>query len=130
MPGMGKRKSSDFNPTLLDARLQGFSGGRRDLELDWALGLVLQDDCSRCDLIPMADVAHLQSDEIAAAQLAVDAQVEQCELTHSVLHLESNSERPDVLEFERGLLPDDLALVPRLTRSLDACVAHDGLPPS
>src|SRR5690606_4198834 len=100
-------------------RLQGISGGRRDLELDRALGLVLQDDSSRCDLIPMADVADLQSDQVAAAQLAVDTQVEKCELTHPVLHLEPYAERPDVLEFERRLLPDDLALVPRLTESLD-----------
>jgi hypothetical protein len=37
------------------------------------LALVLQDDSPRRDLIPMADVADLQRDEIAAAQLAVDA---------------------------------------------------------
>jgi hypothetical protein len=77
----------------------------------------------------MADVADLQSDEIAATQLAVDAQVEQRELANPALHPESEAERPNVLGRERGLLSDDLALVSRLAKSIDACVAHDGLPP-
>jgi hypothetical protein len=38
-----------------------------------------------------------------------------------------DAERPDILELERGLLPDDLALVPRLAKSVDACFAYDGL---
>jgi len=78
----------------------------------------------------MTNIADLQGDEVASTQLAVDTQVEKCELAHPVLHLEADAERPNVLELERGLLPDDLALVPRLAKSVDACVAHDGLPSS
>ena len=116
MESAGKEEVFRLQASLLDPRLQGIPGGRRDFELDRALGLVLQDDSSRLDLIPMAYVADLQSDEIAATQLAVDAQVEQRELAHPVLHLEADAERPDFLELERGLLPHDLALVPRLPK--------------
>jgi hypothetical protein len=70
----------------LDPRLQGIRDGRRDLELDRALGLVLQDDAARCNLIPATNLSDLQGDQIAATQLAVDAQGEGCELEHTVLH--------------------------------------------
>jgi len=78
----------------------------------------------------MTYVPDLERYEIAAAQLAVDAQVEEREFAHPVLHLEANAQRPDVLGLERCLLPDDLALVPRLARSGVACVSRDGLPSS
>jgi hypothetical protein len=127
MEPAGEDEVIRLQASLLDPRLQGIPGGRRDLELDRALGLVLQDDGARGNLVPMTNISDLQSDEIAPTQLAVDAQVEERELAHPVLHLETDTERPDVLELERGLLPDDLALVPRLAKSVDACVAHDGL---
>jgi len=62
--------------------------------------------------------------------LAVDTQVEERELAYSVLHLETNSKCPDVLELERSLLADDLALVPRLAVNGVGCGFHDGLPSS
>lgn len=72
----------------------------------------------------------LMGDEIAPAQLAVDAQVKKGGLSYPSLHLESNAQRPDVLELERRFLPDDLALAPRLAMSGIACSSHDGLPSS
>jgi hypothetical protein len=60
-------------------------------------------------------------------QLAVDSQIEQGKLTHSTFHLEAHSERPDVLDPERCLLTDDLALVPRLARMSVEIECHDGL---
>jgi hypothetical protein len=62
-----------FQRGLLDPRLQGVPGGLRDLELDGALGLVLHDDGARCHLVAVAHVPHPEGDEVAAAQLAVDA---------------------------------------------------------
>ena len=50
--------------------------GLRDLELHRALRLVLHDDGARRHLVSMTHVPNLQSDEVASAQLAVDAQVE------------------------------------------------------
>jgi hypothetical protein len=52
----------------------------------------------------MAHVPDLESDEIASAQLAVDAQVEQREFAYATLHLEADAERPDVLELGSSTL--------------------------
>lgn len=89
-------------------------GGLCDLEMHRTLGLVLHDDGACRHGFAVADVPDLESDEVAAAKLAVDAQVEQGELAHPALHLETDAQRPDVLELERRLLPDELPLVPRL----------------
>ena len=78
----------------------------------------------------MAHVPDFEGDEVASAQLAVDAQVEEREFAQRALHLEAHAQRPDVLELEGRLLPDDLALVPRLASSGNACGFHDGLPSS
>jgi hypothetical protein len=78
----------------------------------------------------MTHVPDFERDEIAAAQLAVDAQVEEREFAHPALHLKADAQRPDVLDLEGCLLPDDLALVPRLARNGVACGSHDGLPSS
>jgi hypothetical protein len=52
------------------------------------------------------------------------------QFAHPALHLDANAQRPDVLELEGRLLPDDLAHVPRLAMSGAACGSHDGLPSS
>jgi hypothetical protein len=88
------------------------------------------DDGARRHLVAVAHVPHPERDEVAATQLAVDAQVEQGELSHPAVHMESDAQRPDVLELEWRLLPDDLALVPRLAMSGVACGSHHGLPSS
>jgi hypothetical protein len=85
---------------------------------------------AREPLVAVADVPDLQADQVTAAELAVDSQVEECQLAHPVLHLEADSERPDVLELERCLLADDLALVPWLAMSSGGYGSHDGLPSS
>ncbi len=58
----------------------------------------------------MADVPDLEADELTSAQLAVDPEVEEGELAYAVFHLQADSKRPDVLDLERRLLADDLAL--------------------
>ena len=63
-------------------------------------------------------------------EFAVDSQVEECKLAHPVLHLEADSERPDILDFERCFLADDLALVPRFAMNGVVYGVHDGLPSS
>jgi hypothetical protein len=103
----GKREVLWLAPGLLDPSLQSVTGGPRDLELHRALGLVLHDEGAASYLIPMAHVPNLEGDKVASAQLAVDALVEECEFSHSMLHLEMHSQRPDVLYLEGCLLPDD-----------------------
>jgi hypothetical protein len=55
-----KKKVVGFQCRLLDPRLQGLSGDSRDLELHWALGLVLHDDGSVGHLIAMGHVADFE----------------------------------------------------------------------
>ena len=85
---------------------------------------------ARHKLIAMTHVSDPEGYKVAAATLAVDAQIGQGPLPNSVLHPKPNPERLDVLELERGLLPDDLALVPRLAMDCDGNGSHDGLPSS
>jgi hypothetical protein len=60
----------------------------------------------------VSNVADAQADEIAAAKLTVDGQVEHGELTNGMRILEVDTDGPDVLRLERGLLADQLPLVP------------------
>jgi hypothetical protein len=99
-------------------------------EMHRTLGLVLHHNGTCRHQVAVTYVPDLERDEIAAAQLAVDAQVEQRKFSHPALHLETNAQSPDVPELEGCLLPDDLALVPRLARRGVACGTHDGLPSS
>ena len=78
----------------------------------------------------MAHVPDFEGDEVASAQLAVDAQVEEREFAHPAFHLQTDAQCPDVLRPEGRLLTNDLALVPRLAMSGIACGSHDGLPSS
>ncbi|ODU18718.1 MAG: hypothetical protein ABS94_03095 [Variovorax sp. SCN 67-85] len=43
---------------------------------------------SSLNLLPVADIADLQVDKIAASQLAIQAQVEKSQFTHSALQLQ------------------------------------------
>ena len=70
-------ESSDFSPGLLDPGLQDVPGCLRDLELDRSLRQMLHDDGARRHLVAMTHVPDLERDEVASAQLAVDAEVEQ-----------------------------------------------------
>jgi len=119
-----------LQPGLLDPLLHRIPGGRCDLELHRALGLVLHHHGTGCHLVAVADVPDLEADEVAAAKLAVDSQIEEGELAHPALHLQANTEGPDVLELERCLPTDDLALVPRLAMNSVGIGSHDGLPSS
>ena len=92
--------------------------------------LVLHDDRACGHLVAVAHVPDFEGDEIASAQLAVDAQIEEREFASTAFHLEADAQCPDVLDLERRLLPDDLAFVPRLAMNGIACASHDGLPSS
>jgi hypothetical protein len=126
----GKQEVIQLQPSLLDPRCQSLSGGGCYLELDRALRLVLHDDGARGNLFAVAHVADLQGNQVAAAQLAVDPDVEEGQLADPAFHLEANAQRPDVFQLERCLLSNDLALVPRRVVDRSACSFHDGLPSS
>ena len=58
----------------------------------------------------MCKVADPKADEIAAAKLAVDSQVNHGELANRMRVLKVASDSPNVLRFERWCLADELAL--------------------
>jgi hypothetical protein len=112
---------------LLDPLLNCVARRRCDLKLHGTLRLLLHDDGSRGDLVAMTDVANLQFHQVAAPELAVNAEIEQRKFTNSVCHLKADPQRPNVLQLEGRLLTDNLSLVPRLALTCDCVGFHDGL---
>ena len=109
---------------LLDPIGHGLPRGLGDLELHRSRGLLLHADCPRGDAVAVADVADLCADEIASAQLAVDAKIEQCEISRSANQLEPDADRPDFFQLERRLLANQLALVPRFRVGTNSSFIH------
>jgi hypothetical protein len=60
----------------------------------------------------MGDIAHMQADEIAAPQFAVDGQVEHGKVADGMRILEVDTDGPDVLWLKGRLLAYELSLVP------------------
>jgi hypothetical protein len=125
-----EHKVLGLQPCLLDPLLRSFPGRLRDLELHRALSLVLHHHSAGCHLVAVAYVPDLETDEVATAQLAVDSQVEECKLSNPALHLEADSKCPDILDLERSLLADDLALAPWLAMNSVGSGSRDGRPSS
>jgi putative ABC transport system substrate-binding protein len=66
------------------------------------------------------DVVHAESDEVASAQLAVDREIEQCQVARVPFKLQPGSDRPHVPRPQWRLWSGELALVPhRSTRPCD-----------
>jgi hypothetical protein len=61
-------------------------------------------------------LADLQPDQIAAAELAVDGQIEHRQVTDPLLALEMETDGPDLLGLEGRLGPNKTSLVPRHDR--------------
>ena len=83
-----------------------------DFELDRPSGLPLDHGGAIAHPATGAHVVDLQRDEIAAAQLAVDREVEQGEVALSPLKLKPDPDRPDLLRLERAFLANQATLVP------------------
>ena len=90
------RKHEGVRPQsrLLDPLLDGVACCGREFELNRALRLVLHQHGARCHLVAVADVTNLKANEVAAAQLAVDPEVEEGKLAHPAFHLKADSEAP------------------------------------
>jgi hypothetical protein len=75
-----------------------------DLKLDWPAGLSLNDAGAVSYLAANANVVDAQPHEVATAQLAVDGEIEQCEVAPTPLKLEPNADCPDLLRFQGAFL--------------------------
>ena len=83
-------------------RLAGLFG---DLEFDRPTGLALS-DCRVVDGVAVwGNVCHPEANHVAAAQLAVDRKIEQCQISSPSGDLKSRSDGPDVLRLERRFCP-------------------------
>ena len=63
-------------------------------------------------------IANVKPHKVAAAQLAVDGEIEQCKFACSMVQLQPNSDGPDFFQLQRRLLAKQLALVPRVIDAL------------
>jgi len=83
-----------------------------DFELNRPARLSLNDGGAVSDPATGADVVDLQPHEVTASELAIDGEIEQGKVARSVLELEPDPDCPDILRFQRSLLPGKSSLVP------------------
>ena len=102
-----ERASPAFEPSE-----EAGAGGLKEFELNGATGLLLNDDRSRSNLAAADNVADFDFDDIAAAKLAVDRQIEHRSVAQSSLIIQPEPDRPDLLRLQHALGPNFSASVP------------------
>jgi hypothetical protein len=106
----------DLKASICRARiqpvLQRTPGLFRDLELNRTAGLVLDDRCSISHATAGGDVVDPKAEEIAAAQLAVDGEIEHRQIAFATLNLKSDPNGPDLFRPKGTLLANETAFVP------------------
>ncbi len=106
--------------------LHGQARGLRNLEPDGFAGLAL---CHRGPILDPTggvDVVDLETDKVAAPQLAVDGHTKQREVAPVVRHFEPDTDRPDMLRKKRSFLTDNPSLVPRRANTVNHRQIFDG----
>ena len=99
----------------------GIAGWLRDFELDGPAGLFLDNDGSGGNTFAVPDVGDFDRDQVAATQLAVDCQIEQCQVAFLSSKLELDPDGPDVLPFQGRFLANEPPAVPRPFRTIESC---------
>lgn len=89
------------------------SGLFSNFELDGPARLPLDHGGAVANMPSHTYVVDSQPHEIAAAQLAIDREIEQGEIAAMLFKLQSDPDGPDLLWFQRTFLTDEAALVPR-----------------
>jgi hypothetical protein len=79
-----------------DVVVDRLAGLFRQFKPDGPPSLSLTDGCPVGTIAIRSNVLDLESDDIAASQLAVDGQIEQRQIAGSLLDLEFGPDRPDV----------------------------------
>jgi hypothetical protein len=96
--------------------LDSGSGLLGDLELDRPARLLLNNGGAVSGPATGTHIIDLQPHEVAAPQLAVDGEIEQSEVASSSFKLEPDADCPNFFRFQRTLLANEPALVPRTFR--------------
>src|SRR6516225_5900051 len=84
-----------------------------NFELDRATGLLLDYGGTLPNLPTDVDIVDLHPHKVTTSELAVDSQVEQCQIAPAVLQLKPGADCPYISRFQWALLPDLSPSVPR-----------------
>jgi hypothetical protein len=104
-----------FLASGFDVIVDGLPRLLRQFKPDGPTGLLLP-HCCAIDCIPArCNVLDAKCDDIAAPQLAVDRQIEHCQVSRPPLNLQSGTDRPYMFRPQWWLLADELAFVPGLS---------------
>jgi hypothetical protein len=87
-----------FEALLPDTRGRSLSRLFCNLKLYGTLCLLLHDDRPCSDPLSVRQISDPQFHQIARPQLAVDGQVEECQIAHAVGELQADPNRPDLLQ--------------------------------
>jgi hypothetical protein len=99
-------KLSAPDPKVVVQRLLRHLG---QLEANWPTGLALP-DIGAVDRVAVGrHIIDLESNEIAAAQLAVDGEIEERQVPHAPLQLQSGTDGPDMANPQWWLRAPELA---------------------
>jgi hypothetical protein len=79
---------------------------------DWLSGLLLSYCCASRRVSALGDILDFDRDDVTAAKLAVDCQIEHGKIANATLDLEFRPDRPDMFRAQRRLCPSQLTLVP------------------
>jgi hypothetical protein len=104
---VGNSPSSTFKP---HQEASAYIGGQ--FELNRSAGLLLHYYGSCPYIRSCNDIADLDLDQIATAQLAVDRQIEKCTISQASFSIEEETDCPDLLLRKRSLCANGLASVP------------------
>jgi hypothetical protein len=91
-----ERTSSAFEPSE-DAA----AGRLKELELNGATGLLLNNDCSRANPATTDNLSDLDFNDVAPAKLTVDREIEQRMVAQSALSIQPEPDSPDLLRLQR-----------------------------
>ncbi|KGM47447.1 hypothetical protein ATO9_17595 [Pseudooceanicola atlanticus] len=86
-----------------------------NLKADRFLCLTLSDRGPLFDLSCSENISHLQFDQIASPQFAVDSEIEQSRVAVLLCDFKTDADRPEVFWQQRAFLSDNAALVPSRT---------------
>src|SRR5229473_1469064 len=95
--------------------IDGLAGLLAQFKSDRPPSFLLSNRCAIRRVAAGGDILDPDSDDITAAKLAVDRQIEQREVASAAFDMELRSDRPDVFWSQRWLCPCQLAFVPRHT---------------